>query len=87
MFNFDDFEDGEFMGEDTFEDHFEEQMDDPDDMDGGNPADEHESAGFDAGDAFLAGSLLGNVYDEIMDDQKRRELLRKRRSRRDSDFS
>jgi len=82
----DDFEDDGFMDEDSFEDHFEDQMDDPDD---GSSMDDSEFSDLDedeftAKDAFYIGSIVGNIHEEGMDERKRRELLRKKRTKRDS---
>jgi len=81
----DDFDDGDYMDEDSFEDHFEDQMDDFDD---GSSMDDPESDDpdadeFTARDAFFVGSIVGNASEEGREELRRRELLRKKRVGRD----
>ena len=84
MCDFDeDFDDG-----DSFENEFNDEF--MDDTDDGFSTDDSESDDSDADeftvrDAFLVGSIVGNAYEEGLDERERRRLLRKKRSKRGLD--
>ncbi len=70
------------MDDDSVEDDLNEFEDDTDDLDDGLSGDEQESDGFDSKNAFFIGSIVGNAYEEGQEQRKHRELLRKKRARR-----
>jgi hypothetical protein len=83
----DDFGEDGFMEEESFEDEFHDEiMGDMDDQDDGLSRDEQEPDGFYVRDAFFVGSIVGNAYEEALDERKRHELLKKKRRRRDPNF-
>jgi hypothetical protein len=85
----DDFGDfgGDYMDEDSFEDSFEENPETDDmcgadsDLDG--EQDQADSDEFTARDTFFIGSIVGNAYEEGLDERRRRELLRKKTKKQD----
>ena len=83
----DDFGDGDFMDNDSFEDRFEDETMDDDFSDGSGTDDQDfdgpDSDEFAVKDAFFIGAIVGNVYEEGLDERKRRELLRRKRTKRD----
>jgi hypothetical protein len=79
----DDFGDDGFMDNDSFEDSLEENLETDDmcgaDSDLANDSDQADSDEFTARDAFFVGSIVGNAYEEDLDERRRRELLRKKK--------
>jgi hypothetical protein len=86
MCGFDDDFGDDFMDEDSFEDSLEENLATDDmcgaDSDFGGEQDQTDADEFTAKDAFFIGSIVGNAYEEGLDERKRRELLRKRKARK-----
>ncbi len=79
-----DFDEGDYMEEDSFEDEWESETDDLDNDFTDDPRTEDADLDeFTARDAFFIGSIVGNAYEEGLDEQKRRRLLKKKRARRD----
>ena len=77
---FDDFDEGEFMDGDSFEDNFDENCeaedsfeDDPEMGDEPDAADSHD-ADFTAREAFFFGSAMGWAYEEGLEEGERRKL-------------
>jgi hypothetical protein len=82
----DDFDEGEFMDDDTFEDSLDGELDDPfagdsEFEDETDPAESQDSE-FTAKDAFIVGGAMGYAYHEGLREAKRRK---RRRFRDDSD--
>lgn len=71
------------MGEDSFGETPDDLLDDLHDTDDGFIADNFEGQELTARDAFFVGSILGNAYEEAMDKKRRRELMRKRQTKRE----
>lgn len=85
---FDDFDEGEFVDGNDFEDKFDENcepencfeddQDVPDEPDGA----ESQDNGFSAKEAFMLGVALGWGYEEGLEESERRKLEKKLRSER-----
>jgi len=79
----DDFDDGDFMDDDSFEDSFEENCEAEDSFDDdpevGNEPDEADSCdiGLTAQEAFFFGSAMGWAYEEGLEEAERRKLEKK----------
>jgi len=77
---FDNFDEGEFMDEDSFEDSLEENLEMDDLFDDDNKSDdkpdgaESQNNSFTAKDAFLLGGAMGFAYEEGLEERKRRKL-------------
>ena len=85
--DFDDgFEDEGFMDEDSFGEAPDDLSDDLDDTDDGFISDDREFDKFTTRDAFFIGSIIGNAYEEAMDELRRMELMKKKRFNRRSGF-
>ena len=77
---FDDFDNDDFMDENSFEDSFERELDEPftSDTDLEDKPKQAESQGdeFTAKDAFFIGSAMGFGYEEGLRERKRRKRKR-----------
>ena len=77
---YDDFDEGEFMDGDDFEDKFDENLEPEDCFEDGPGADseaevpESHEDGFSAREAFLFGVAMGFAYEEGLEEAERRRL-------------
>jgi hypothetical protein len=76
----DDFDDGDYMDEDSFEDKILDDLDEDFTVDDSEPHDP-DADEFNTRDAFFVGSIVGNAYEEWLEEKRRRELLRKKRTK------
>ena len=81
--DFDDYDDGDFMDDDSLEDSFDENCeaedsldDDPEMSDEPDEAESQED-GFSAREAFMFGVAMGWAYEEGLEEAERRKLEKK----------
>ena len=78
----DDFDDGGFMDDDSFEDSFDENYETEDSFDDDPEiVDEPDEDVFSAKDAFFLGVAMGFAYEEGLEEAERRKLEKKMRDK------
>ncbi len=78
---FDDFDEGDFMDDDSFEDSCEDNYEADDSFDEGSETGDEpdgvDEAGFTARDACILGGAMGFAYEEGLEEAERRKLEKK----------